>query len=77
MEAYLARLLPDWKHQKNRKSVTTRCHAQEDDVESHQGHARSRQRIDEHDPTKQETLSRTAEKHEQVNMDCNGALVRD
>ena len=29
----------------NWKSRTTRCHAQEDDVESHQGHARFRQRI--------------------------------
>ena len=33
----------------NRKSGTTRCHAQEDDVESHQGHARFRQRIDGND----------------------------
>ena len=32
-----------------RKSGTTRCHAQEDDVESHQGHARFRQRIDGYD----------------------------
>ena len=29
------------------------------------------------DPTKLETLSRIAEKHEQLNMDCNGALVLD
>ena len=29
------------------------------------------------DPTKLETLSRTAEKHEQANMDCNGALDQD
>ena len=29
------------------------------------------------DPTKLETLSRIAEKHEDVNMDCNGTLVRD
>ena len=33
----------------NRKSGTTRCRAQEDDVESHQGHARYRQRLDGHD----------------------------
>ena len=29
------------------------------------------------DPTKSETLCRIAEKHEQVNMDCNGASVLD
>ena len=29
------------------------------------------------DPTKLKILSRIAEKHEQVNTDCNGALVRD
>ena len=29
------------------------------------------------DPTRLETLSRIAEKHEQVNMDCNGALDPD
>ena len=29
------------------------------------------------DPTKLETLSRTAEKHEQANMDCTGALDQD
>ena len=29
------------------------------------------------DPTKLETLSRTAEKHERVNMDYNGASVQD
>ena len=29
------------------------------------------------DPTKLEILSRIAEKHEQVNTDCNGASVRD
>ena len=28
-------------------------------------------------PTKLETLSRIAEKHEQVNMDCNGSLDLD
>ena len=33
----------------NRKSGTTRCHAQKDDVESHQGHTRYRQRMDGHD----------------------------
>ena len=29
------------------------------------------------DPTKLEAMSRGAEKHEQVNMDCNGALDPD
>ena len=29
------------------------------------------------DPTKSEKLSRIAEKHVQVNTDCNGALVPD
>ena len=29
------------------------------------------------DPTKLETLARIAEKHEQVNIDCNAALVRE
>ena len=29
------------------------------------------------DPTQLETLSRIAEKHEQVNIDCNGASVPD
>ena len=29
------------------------------------------------DPAKLETFSRIAEKHEQVNMECDGALVRD
>ena len=33
----------------NRKSRTTWCHAQEDDVESHQGHVPFRQRIDGYD----------------------------
>ena len=33
----------------NRKSGTTVCHAQKDDVESHQGHVRFRQRIEGHD----------------------------
>ena len=33
----------------NHESRTTRCHAQEDDVESHQRHAHLRQRIDGHD----------------------------